>query len=185
VATDAQNAAEPVDGPVLDLVTQQFDALAVAGAPIHTLSPAEARRMMAVAQSGRVFGKPVTRTERSVSDAKDQVRLQISAELVRAYNAQAHEMVDAIAAAIGNAQAGLNWLRGESPNLEEVQLALNDILSAGKRAAEIVGRLQALCVRTDCSGRGGGSWSSKSFAAFRSRVRYPSTKRPYTGARTW
>lgn len=64
MATAAPNAAEPVDGPVLDLVTQQFvDALAVAGAPpIHTLSPAEARRTLAVTQSGRV-GKPAARFE--------------------------------------------------------------------------------------------------------------------------
>jgi acetyl esterase len=64
LATDAQNAAEPVDGPVLDPVTQQFvDALAIAGAPpIHTLSPVEARRTLAVAQSGRV-GKPAASFE--------------------------------------------------------------------------------------------------------------------------
>jgi len=87
------------------------------------------------------------RPEGIVSDAKGQVplvALQTSAEFVRTYNAQAHEIVDAITAAVTNAHAGLNWLRAEPPDLEEVRQVLNFIASDGKRAAEIVIRLQAL-----------------------------------------
>jgi hypothetical protein len=87
------------------------------------------------------------RPERIVSDAKDQVPLQTSAEFVRTYNAQAHEIVDAITAAVTRAQAGLNWLRAEPPDLEEVRQMLNFIASDGKRAAEIVIRLQATSLR--------------------------------------
>ena len=83
-------------------------------------------------------------SERSVSDAKGQVPLQTSAEYVRTYNAQAHEAIDAIAAVVVGAQAGLNWLRAEPPDLEEVRRALNSIVSDGKRAAETVIRLRAL-----------------------------------------
>jgi hypothetical protein len=82
--------------------------------------------------------------EQSVSDAKGQVPLQTSAEFVRTYSAQAHEIVDAITAVVTNAKAGLNWLRAEPPNLEEVRQALDGIASDGKRAAEIVVRLRAL-----------------------------------------
>jgi hypothetical protein len=87
------------------------------------------------------------RPEGIVSDAKGQVplvALQTSAEFVRTYNAQAHEIVDAITAAVTSAQAGLNWLRAEPPDLEEVRQVFNFIASDGKRAAEIVIRLQAL-----------------------------------------
>jgi hypothetical protein len=73
--------------------------------------------------------------------------LQTSAEFVRTYNAQAHEIVDAITAAVTNAEAGLNWLRAEPPDLEEVRQALNGIASDGKRAAEIVVLLRALMNR--------------------------------------
>jgi hypothetical protein len=73
-----------------------------------------------------------------VSDAKGQVPLQTSAEFVRTHKAQAHEIIDAIAAAVTCAQAGLNWLRAEPPDV------LYFIASDGKRAAEIVIRLQAL-----------------------------------------
>ena len=83
-------------------------------------------------------------SERNVSDAKGQVPLQTSAEYVRTYDAQAHEIVDAITAAVINAQAGLNWLRAEPPDLEEVRRALNSIASDSKRAAETVVRLRAL-----------------------------------------
>ena len=84
------------------------------------------------------------RPEGSVSDAKGQVPLQISTEFVRIYNAQAHEIVDAITAAVTNAEAGLNWLCAEPPDLEGVRLALDGIASDGKRAAELVIRLRAL-----------------------------------------
>ena len=84
------------------------------------------------------------RPEGIVSDAKSQVPFQTSAEFVCTYNAQAHEIVDAIAAAVTCAQAGLNWLRAEPPDLEEVRQVLNFIARDGNRAAEIVIRLQAL-----------------------------------------
>ena len=82
------------------------------------------------------------RPEGIVSDAKGQVPLQASAEFVRTYNAQAHEIVDAITAAVTRAQAGLNWLRAEPPDLEEVRQMLNFIVSDSHRAAEIVIRVQ-------------------------------------------
>ena len=54
------------------------------------------------------------------------------------------QIVDAITAAVVSAQAGLNWLRAQPPDMEEVQQVLNFIARDGKRAAEIVIRLQAL-----------------------------------------
>jgi len=84
------------------------------------------------------------RPEGIVSDAKGRVPLQTSAEFVRTHKAQAHEIIDAISAAVTSAQAGLNWLRAEPPDLEEARQALNFIASDGKRAAEIVIRLRAL-----------------------------------------
>ena len=82
-----------------------------------------------------------------VNDAKGQVPLQTSAEFERTYNAQTHEIVDAMTAAVTNAQAGLNWLRAEPPDLEEVRQVLNLIARDGKRAAEIVIRLHALIAK--------------------------------------
>jgi len=79
-----------------------------------------------------------------VSDPKGQGPLHSSAEFVRTYDAQAHNIVDAITAAVFNAEAGLNWLRAEPPNLENVRQTLNGIVSDGKRAAEIVVRLREL-----------------------------------------
>ncbi|MGV7212928.1 hypothetical protein [Bradyrhizobium sp. UFLA05-112] len=67
-----------------------------------------------------------------------------AAELARTCNAQAHEIADAIAAAVNNAQAGLNWLRAQPLDQEEVREALNSIVNNGKRACEIVVGLRAL-----------------------------------------
>ena len=76
-----------------------------------------------------------------------QVPLQTPVDLVRTYNAQTHQIVDAIAATVADAQAGLNWLRAEPPDLDEVRQALISIASAGNRAAETVVRLRALIAK--------------------------------------
>jgi hypothetical protein len=99
------------------------------------------------------------RLEGSVSDAKGQVPLQTSAEFVRSYNAQAHEMVDAITATVVNAEAGLNWLRAEPLDLGQVRQVLNSIARDGKRAGEIIFRLRALINEGAHSG-----WSSRSLS---------------------
>jgi hypothetical protein len=92
------------------------------------------------------------RSERRVSNAKGHVPLQTSAEFARSFNAQAHEIVDAITAVVINAEAGSTWLCAESPDLEGVQLALDGIASDGKRAAELVVRLRALMNKVVDSG---------------------------------
>ena len=63
---------------------------------------------------------------------------------MRTYDAQAHELADAISAVLANTQAGLNWLDSEEPDLEEVRRALIDVGSAGMRAAETFVRLRAI-----------------------------------------
>jgi hypothetical protein len=73
-----------------------------------------------------------------------QAPTQTAAEFVESHDAQARKIVDAIAAATLNAEAALNWLRAEPPNLEEVRQALYGIVSDGKRAAETVVRLREL-----------------------------------------
>ena len=79
-----------------------------------------------------------------MSNEKGQVSLQTSAEFVRTYDAQAHELTDAISSVVVNAQAASNWLDAEPPDLVQVRRALNDVTSAGTRAAETVVRLRAL-----------------------------------------
>ena len=90
----------------------------------------------------------VLRLEEGVRDATDQVPLQISVESVLTCYAQAHAMIDAITAMVTNAQAGLNWLRAQPPNLEEVEQSLNSIAKNGKRACKLVAQLRAAMVPT-------------------------------------
>jgi hypothetical protein len=80
----------------------------------------------------------------NVGDAEGQVPLQTSTEFVRTYDAQAHEVTNAITAMVIHAQAGLHLLRARSPNLEEVRRALDSIANDGKRAGDIVVRTRAL-----------------------------------------
>ncbi|MBR0693402.1 hypothetical protein [Bradyrhizobium lablabi] len=83
-------------------------------------------------------------SEQAPGDANGQEPLQNSAEFAQTCNAQAHQVVDAITATVANAQAGLNWLRAEPPDLEEVRRALDNVANAGNRAAEAVVRLRSL-----------------------------------------
>ena len=64
-------------------------------------------------------------------------------EFVRTYNAQAHEITNAITAVVINAETGLRLLRAQSPDLEVVRQALNRIANDGKRAGDIVVRTRS------------------------------------------
>jgi PAS domain S-box-containing protein len=56
----------------------------------------------------------------------------------------AHEINQPLAAIVTNGNAGLRWLSADSPNLQETSEAIRRIVRDGKRAGEIVSRVQAL-----------------------------------------
>ena len=77
----------------------------------------------------------------------------MSMEFVHTYHAQAHEITDAITAVVINAAAGLQLLRAQSPDLEKVRQALNNIANDGKRASDIVVRTRALMKKVAAADR--------------------------------
>jgi hypothetical protein len=91
----------------------------------------------------------VSEPEEGLGDAKGEGPLHTSAEFVRTYSA----IVDALTATVINAQAGLDWLSAQPSNLEEVRRVLNTIADDGKRAGEIVVRLQAPMKETPTAGK--------------------------------
>ena len=56
----------------------------------------------------------------------------------------AHEVNQPIAAIVANAEAGLNWLAVQPPNLARVRQAFDLITGDGMRAGDIIGRIRAL-----------------------------------------
>ncbi|MGV7214700.1 hypothetical protein [Bradyrhizobium sp. UFLA05-112] len=76
--------------------------------------------------------------------AEDETPLQTPANIARPFDAELHEIIDAIAAMVMGAQAGSRWLRVQPPDLEEVREILNSIAVDGKRACELVVRLRAV-----------------------------------------
>jgi signal transduction histidine kinase len=56
----------------------------------------------------------------------------------------AHEISQPLAAIVTNGNAGLRWLSGDSPNLEETSQAIRRIIRDGQRASEVVSRIRAL-----------------------------------------
>ncbi|MBR1172475.1 CHASE3 domain-containing protein [Bradyrhizobium sp. KB893862 SZCCT0404] len=56
----------------------------------------------------------------------------------------AHEVNQPIAAIVANAEAGLNWLEAQPPNLARVRQTFGWITGDGMRAGDIIGRIRAL-----------------------------------------
>jgi PAS domain S-box-containing protein len=54
----------------------------------------------------------------------------------------AHEVKQPIYMCVGNAQAALNWLNRQTPDLEEARQALGSIVGAAKRADEVIDRVR-------------------------------------------
>jgi predicted ATPase/signal transduction histidine kinase len=59
----------------------------------------------------------------------------------------AHEVNQPLAGIVTNANAGLRWLGGESPNLDEVREAISRILRDGHRAGDVIQRMRALLTK--------------------------------------
>ena len=57
----------------------------------------------------------------------------------------AHELSQPITAALANADACLNWLARDTPNLEKARESAMTIVKDGMRAAEIIARIRLLC----------------------------------------
>jgi PAS domain S-box-containing protein len=64
----------------------------------------------------------------------------------------AHEVNQPLAAVVTNGEACLRWLSRDVPELGEVQLSVERMISNGRRASEVVARLRALA-RKDASQR--------------------------------
>jgi C4-dicarboxylate-specific signal transduction histidine kinase len=60
----------------------------------------------------------------------------------------AHEINQPLAAIVTNADAGLRWLSGDEPNLQETGYAIRRISRDGRRASAVVSRMLALFKRT-------------------------------------
>jgi signal transduction histidine kinase len=56
----------------------------------------------------------------------------------------AHEINQPLSAVVNNANAGLRWLSGESPNIDEAREAIRRIVRDGNRAAEVISKTRAL-----------------------------------------
>ena len=97
----------------------------------------------------------ITERKRAEAEARDSERRyrEVQADLAHASRVAtigqlmasiAHEIRQPIGAAIMNAQAGLNWLNAQPPDLEEVRQALGGIVGAGRQAGEVIDRTRAL-----------------------------------------
>jgi PAS domain S-box-containing protein len=85
------------------------------------------------------------RLRRLESDLAHLNRVSMMGELAASI---AHEVNQPLSGIVSNASAGLRWLAGEPPNMEEVREGLRRVVRDGKRAGEVIARIRALTRRT-------------------------------------
>jgi C4-dicarboxylate-specific signal transduction histidine kinase len=61
----------------------------------------------------------------------------------------AHEINQPLAAIVTNGSAGLRWLKRQTPDLREVERALERVVSDGHRASRIIGSIRAMVKKKD------------------------------------
>jgi PAS domain S-box-containing protein len=104
----------------------------------------------AVTDKGRVYA--VARDVTDLRNAEERLRAshhelaQVSRQMtVGAMTASiAHEVNQPLAAIVTNAHAGLRWLSGARPDLDEVRLVLERIVSDGHRASEVIASIRSM-----------------------------------------
>jgi C4-dicarboxylate-specific signal transduction histidine kinase len=102
-------------------------------------------------QPAACAGTAVDTNERRLAEDAARLRQAELARLSRAMKlgeltaAIAHEVNQPIAAVVINAYAGLRWLGGENPRVEEARKALENIVRDGRRASAVVERIRASC----------------------------------------
>jgi PAS domain S-box-containing protein len=60
----------------------------------------------------------------------------------------AHEVNQPLAAVVTNGNAGLRWLAGDAPNLDEARQALQRIIRDGNRASDVIAKIRLLVQKT-------------------------------------
>src|SRR5207244_11586857 len=60
----------------------------------------------------------------------------------------AHEVNQPLAAIVADANASLNWLASNDPDLDSVREALDAIVKDGHRAADVIHRIRQLATKT-------------------------------------
>ncbi len=61
----------------------------------------------------------------------------------------AHEVNQPLAAVVTNGEAALRWLQRDVPDIKEVQISLERMISNGRRASDVIARLRALTRKSD------------------------------------
>jgi predicted ATPase/signal transduction histidine kinase/GAF domain-containing protein len=91
--------------------------------------------------------RDITERKRSEEDLRqaltDLARINRVTTMGELTASLAHEINQPITGAITYANACLRWLDREKPDLNEARAAVNRIVSAGQRAAQIIGRIRA------------------------------------------
>ena len=108
-------------------------------------------------EPNRLMGVSIDITERKSAEAESQMQRDVLAHLSRVTmvgelsGSLAHELNQPLTAILSNAQAAQRHLAGPTPDLEEVQEILKDIVSEDKRAGEVIRRLRLLLRKGEVS----------------------------------
>lgn len=83
--------------------------------------------------------------QQAQSELARVTRIMTMGELVASI---AHEVNQPLSCVVANGTACLNWLAGDSPNLDEARESARRIVSDGKRAGDVIVRIRTMATKT-------------------------------------
>src|ERR1700739_2125689 len=92
------------------------------------------------------MGEHFTLSRRAEAELAHAARVSTLGELTASI---AHEVKQPLAAAMTYGEAGLRWLQRDIPDLAEATNAMQQMIANGRRASDVIARLDALARRTD------------------------------------
>ena len=134
--TDAENEEKGFEIGAVDYIHKPFSA------PIVLV---RVRTQLALQAALRQAGEARNQADELLHALRAELagvaRLTAMGELAASI---AHEIRQPLAAVVNNANAGLNWLNNQPPNLKQVRAALKRIVRDSERGSDVIGSIQGM-----------------------------------------
>lgn len=122
-------------------MTKAMQALAKGDTSVEVPGVGRRDEIGAMAAAVQIFRDSIIERQKTQAELAHANRVATMGQLTASI---AHEVNQPIAAVVSNADAGLNWLGAQPPNLEKVRQTFGQIADDGKRAGEIIDRIRDL-----------------------------------------
>jgi signal transduction histidine kinase len=122
-------------------MTKAMQALAKGDTSVKVPGVGRGDEIGAMAAAVQVFKDSIIERQKTQAELAHSNRVATMGQLTASIS---HEVSQPITAVVTNADAALNWLGAQPPNLDEVRQAIVQIAADGMRAGHVIGRIRDL-----------------------------------------